>query len=91
MPRPASNDNSRVALRIHSADKALLMCPVALEHTDLTTLIVQNAMRAARTVIEAAERVALSGRDSLRVLELLENPPPPNERLSTAAQALPAQ
>jgi len=33
--------------------------------------------------------VQLSERDSLRVLELLENPPPPNEKLLAAARALP--
>jgi uncharacterized protein (DUF1778 family) len=31
----------------------------------------------------------LSGRDSLRVLDLLENPPKPNRKLLAAARALP--
>jgi uncharacterized protein (DUF1778 family) len=37
-------------------------------------------------VIENAERLALSERDSLRVLALLENPPAPNEKLRRAAE-----
>jgi uncharacterized protein (DUF1778 family) len=37
-------------------------------------------------VIENAERLALSERDSLRVLALLENPPAPNEKLRRASQ-----
>jgi uncharacterized protein (DUF1778 family) len=37
---------------------------------------------------KAAERIKLSERDSLRVLELLENPPEPNERLRRAAESL---
>jgi len=45
---------------------------------------------AARDVIAQAEQVQLSERDSLRVLDLLENPPGPNPRLIAAAQALPA-
>jgi uncharacterized protein (DUF1778 family) len=39
-------------------------------------------------VIEKAEHVELSERDSLRVLDLLENPPQPNARLIDAARAL---
>jgi uncharacterized protein (DUF1778 family) len=41
-----------------------------------------------RAVIERAEQVRLSQRDSQRVLELLENPPEPNEKLLAAARAL---
>ncbi len=89
MPRPLNKESSRVALRIHPDDKATLLRAVALEHTDLTTFIVQNAIRAARDIIDREERLALSRRDSLRVLELLENPPAPNAKLRAAARALP--
>ena len=41
----------------------------------------------ARAVIERAERVALTSRDSLTVLDLLENPPKPTARLKRAAKA----
>jgi len=34
-------------------------------------------------------RVKLSRRDSLRVLDLLENPPAPNAKLRRAARAMP--
>lgn len=89
MPRAVVEDNSRMSLRIRPEDKAVLMRAVALEHTDLTDFVVRNALRAARAVIDEAEHVQLSERDSLRVLELLENPPLPNERLLRAARALP--
>ena len=62
---------------------------VALEHTDLTDFVVRHAIRAAKGVIEGAEQVQLSQRDSLRVLDLLENPPGPNARLLAAARKLP--
>lgn len=91
MPRTAVETNSRVALRIRPADKARLIRASALEHTDLTDFILRNVLRAADTVIEQAERVVLSERDSLRVLELLEHPPAPNARLLAAALALPAK
>ncbi|HEX6014651.1 MAG TPA: DUF1778 domain-containing protein [Geminicoccaceae bacterium] len=45
----------------------------------------------ARATVERAERLELSERDSLKVLELLEEPPAPNARLRTAAEALHGQ
>jgi uncharacterized protein (DUF1778 family) len=90
MPRVAVQDNSRISLRIRSQDKALLMRAVAYTHTDLTAFVVQNAVQAAKAVLAEAEQVALSERDSLRVLSALEDPPAPNARLLAAAQGLPA-
>jgi uncharacterized protein (DUF1778 family) len=46
-------------------------------------------LRAAKAVIEQADSVKLSTRDSLRVLDLLEYPPAPNPKLLAAARALP--
>jgi len=89
MPRTAITDNSRMSLRIRPEDKALLMRAVAYEHTDLTDFVLRNAIQAAKAVIAQAERVQLSERDSLRVLDALENPPPPNAKLLKAAKALP--
>jgi uncharacterized protein (DUF1778 family) len=89
MPRLAV-ENTRIAMRVRPEDKARLMRACALEQTGLSEFILRNALRAADAVIEQAERIALSGRDSLRLMELLENPPRPNARLLAAARALPA-
>ncbi len=89
MPRLAVEDNSRISLRIRAEEKALIMRAVALKHSDLTDFIVCTALQAAKAVIAESEHLQLSARDSLRVLEFLENPPPPNERLLGAAEALP--
>jgi len=89
MPRIAVEDNSRMSLRIRAEDKALLLRAVALKHTDLTDFVIRHALRAAKAVIEEADQVKLSGRDSLRVLNLLEHPPVPNAKLKAAARALP--
>ena len=88
MPRAVIEDNSRLSLRIKREDKAVLMRAVALEHTDLTDFVVRTALRAARELIDQAEHVRLSERDTMRVLDLLENPPAPNARLRRAARAL---
>jgi len=82
-------DNSRMSLRIRAEEKALLLRAVALNHTDLTDFVIRHALRAAKAVIEEADHVQLSERDSLRVLNLLENPPAPNAKLRAAARALP--
>src|ERR1700692_555492 len=88
MPRIAV-DNSRMSLRIRAEEKALLLRAVALQHTDLTDFVLQHALRAAKAVIEQADHVPLSERDSLRVLDLLEKPPAPNPKLLASARALP--
>jgi len=89
MPRIAVEENSRMSLRIRPQEKAVLMRAVSLEHTDLTGFVIRHALRAAQEVIEEADRVKLSTKDSLRVLDLLENPPKPNAKLIAAAKALP--
>jgi len=89
MPRVAVEDNSRMSLRIRAEEKALLLRAVALKRTDLTDFVVRHAVQAAKDVIREADRIQLTERDSLLVLDLLENPPSPYARLLTAAQALP--
>ncbi len=88
MPRPALEENSRIALRIRPEDKATLLRAVAIEDSDMTEFILRTALREARAVIERSEKIRLSERDSLRVLDMLENPPAPNARLRAAARAL---
>jgi uncharacterized protein (DUF1778 family) len=89
MPRVAVKESSRMSLRIRPEDKALLVRAVAYTNTDLTAFVLQNAIQAAKTVITQSEHLALSERDSLRVLNALENPPAPNTKLLAAARALP--
>lgn len=86
MPRVIA-DSGRIELRIDSAAKAKLARAAALEHVDLTAFILRAALPAAETVFERAERIVMSGRDSLRVLDLLENPPSPNAKLRRATAA----
>jgi uncharacterized protein (DUF1778 family) len=89
MPRSIIEDNSRLALRVRAPDKATLMRAVALEHTDMTDFVLRSALDAARKVIERAERLALTERDSMRVLDALESPPAPNDKLVAAARHMP--
>jgi uncharacterized protein (DUF1778 family) len=90
MPRTAVDDNKRLNLRVRPEQKATLIRAAALRNTDLTDFVLQPALREAAAIIDAAEHVKLSERDSLRVLALLENPPPPNGKLRAAAAAMPS-
>jgi uncharacterized protein (DUF1778 family) len=89
VPRVAVDDNERMNLRIRRDQKATLLRAAALRNTDLTDFVIQNALREAEAVIQEADHLKLSERDSLRVLDLLENPPAPNAKLLNAAKALP--
>lgn len=90
MPRAAVDDNERMNLRVKPEVKARLVRAAALRHTDLTDFVTRTALREAEAVIAEAEQVRLSERDSLLVLDLLENPPAPNARLRAAIAALPS-
>jgi uncharacterized protein (DUF1778 family) len=89
MPRAAVDDNERMNLRLRREEKAALVRAAALKNTNLTDFVLQPALREAKAVIEEAERIQLSERDSLMVLNLLENPPAPNAKLRAAIAALP--
>ena len=88
MPRLAVEDNSRMSLRIPAEEKAILLRAAALRRTDLTDFVRRHSLNAARAVIQEAEHLELSERDSLRVLAMLENPPKPNAKLLAAAKSL---
>lgn len=87
MPRAVA-DSGRVEIRIDPESKAKLARAAALEHIDLTAFILRAALPAAQSVIDRAEHIELSERDSLKVLDSLENPPAANSRLRRAAANL---
>lgn len=89
MSQETIETSGRTSLRIPPEEKALILRAVALQRTNLTEFMVRNAVEAARAVIQKEEQVFLSERDSLRVLEALENPPKPNEKLLRAARTIP--
>ncbi|WP_342359038.1 DUF1778 domain-containing protein [Terrarubrum flagellatum] len=87
MARTINDNSSRIELRVPAEQKAMIARAAALENLDLTGFILRAALPRAREVVEQAERLALSERDSLRILDLLENPPPPPARLIRVAKA----
>jgi uncharacterized protein (DUF1778 family) len=89
MPRVVVENSKRMNLRILPEQKSVLARAAALAQTDLTSFVTKAALREAESVIEKAERVRLTARDSLLVLNLLEDPPSLNKKLKAAVAALP--
>jgi len=78
--------DDRIELRATREEKRLLAAAAAHERLDVTSFIMRNVLPAAREVIDRAERIVLSERDTERVLDLLENPPKPTQALLAAAR-----
>jgi uncharacterized protein (DUF1778 family) len=78
--------NDRIELRATKEEKRLLATAAAYERSDVTSFIMRNVLPAAREVVDRAERIVLSERDTERVLALLENPPKPTPALLAAAR-----
>ena len=76
----------RIELRATKEEKRLLARAAAYERLDLTSFIMRNVLPSAHEVVDRAERIVLSDRDTMRVLELLESPPKPTRALIAAAR-----
>jgi uncharacterized protein (DUF1778 family) len=86
MPATREPREGRIELRATKEEKQLLARAAAYERLDVTGFIMRNVLPAARDVVDRAERIVLSERDTVRVLELLENPPKPTPTLIAAAR-----
>ena len=85
----ANNGNARddrIELRTTQEEKRLLAAAAAYERLDVTSFIMRNVLPAARDVVDRAERIVLSQRDSLRVAKLLVKPPKPTAALKAAVR-----
>jgi uncharacterized protein (DUF1778 family) len=86
MPRVLT-DSGRVELRLRPEDKATLTRAATLKRLDLTAYILRTVLPQAEADIAETEKVTLSERDSLLILDLLENPPAAPDRLVRATRA----
>lgn len=77
--------SARVELRMTPEEKELLAAAAAREHLDVTSFVLRRVLPIAEEVMAERHRVILSERDALRVLDYLDNPPPPNAALLEAA------
>ena len=85
----ASSDaarGERIELRATKEEKQLLATAAAHERLDVTAFVMRTALPAAREIVDRADRIVLSERDTVRVLKLLENPPKPTPALLAAVR-----
>ncbi len=78
--------DSRIELRATQDEKRLLAAAAAHERLDVTSFIMRMVLPSAQEVVNQAERIVLSRRDTERVLHLLEHPPKPAPALVAAAR-----
>ena len=86
MPATTAAREDRIELRATKEEKRLLAAAAAYERLDATSFIMRSVLPAARDVVDRAERIVLTERDTPRVLELLEHPPKPTPALLAAAR-----
>ena len=82
MATGAKAREARIELRATKEEKQLLAAAAAHERLDIASFIMRSALPEARKIVDRAERIALSERDTARVLKLLENPPKPTYSVS---------
>jgi uncharacterized protein (DUF1778 family) len=71
-------------IQISAEQKSLIEEAAALSGQPITSFAVSATVEAARRVMEGQRAFRLSSRDWDRFLNLLDNPPEPNERLKRA-------
>ena len=81
----------RIELRATKEEKRILATAAAYERLVVTSFIMRNILPTARKVVDRAERIVLSERDTVRVLDLLENPPKATPALRAAVRRRVAQ
>lgn len=74
----------RLTTRITEHVQAKLQMAAELTGATLNQFVVQAALEKAEKIIESESTIFLSRRESLRLLELIENPPPRTEKFLEA-------
>lgn len=74
----------RLTTRITDHVQEKLQMAADLVGATLNQFVMQAALEKAEKVIESESTIVLSRRESLRLLELIENPPPRNEKFLQA-------
>jgi uncharacterized protein (DUF1778 family) len=79
-----AHTGKRLTTRITDHVQGTLQVAADLVGATLNQFVVQAALEKAAKVIESESTIALTRRESLRLLEMIENPPPRNEKFLQA-------
>ncbi|ANI83957.1 MULTISPECIES: type II toxin-antitoxin system TacA family antitoxin [Kosakonia] len=78
----------RIDLRLTDEDKKMIEEAAAMTNQTVTQFLVNSASERAAEVIEQHRRLILSEESWNRVMDAIENPPAPNDKLKRAAKRL---
>jgi uncharacterized protein (DUF1778 family) len=79
-----THTGKRLTTRITDHVQEKLQAAADLVGATLNQFVVQAALEKAEKVIDSESTIVLTRRESLRLLEMIENPPPRNERFLQA-------
>lgn len=79
-----AHTGKRLTTRITDPVQEKLQAAADLVGATINQFVVQAALEKAEKVIESESAITLTRRESLRLLEMIENPPPRNERFLQA-------
>ena len=79
-----AHTGKRLTTRITGHVQEKLQVAADIVGATLNQFVVQAALEKAEKVIESESTIVLTRRESLRLLELIENPPPRNEKFIQA-------
>lgn len=74
-------EKERITARISSAVAEVLNSAAQLTGTTLNGFVVQVALEKAQKIVDREKRITISHDDAAMLLNLLDNPPKPNEAL----------
>lgn len=78
----------RIDLRLSDADKSMIEEAAAMTNQTITQFLVSSASERATEVIERHRRLLLNEASWNQVMDAIENPPQPAEKLRRAARRL---
>lgn len=78
----------RIDLRLTDEDKSMIEEAAAMSNQTITQFMVNSASERAAEVIEQHRRLILNEGSWDRIMDALDNPPEPNDRLKRAAKRL---
>ena len=73
--------NFKVTIMLNPEEKELLECAAFSRKTSLEDFILFAALEFAKTDVEKAENIILTGEEAKRAISLIDNPPEPNQAL----------
>lgn len=79
-----AQSGKRLTTRITDHVQETLQMAADIVGATMNQFVVQAALEKAEKVIESESTIVLSRRESLRLLDLIDNPPPRNEKFMSA-------